>query len=506
MRKNQIPNRLIRFLLPRMEYLLFFVLFLSVLGIGQRMLNVDGDLGRHLTLGNYILAQHQIPMKDLFSHTMGGLPLTPHEWLADVLFAVFNHWAGLTGVVLLCAFVIAISFTLLYRQSSARSGSLLWPLFFTLLAVAAASLHWLARPHLFTMLFVVLWMGVLRSMEVSDGRGWQILPLIMLFWVNIHGAFIAGFVIAGLVFAGDYIDYAFGGRRNIRAFLIQKRGLVLGSIAAFFVSFINPAGWKLWGTSIGFLKNTYLVNHTAEYFSPNFHDASTFPFLLFILVSMLCLYLTHNRMKTANLLLLLGWTAMALISVRNVPLYAIVVTPILVESWKRIVTQYPAFRKVVRFDDGLYKIDNQVRGWVFPAIGVIIIGMGLIAGARNSGGNQHYAFDSAMFPVDAVDWLDDNPIQGKMFNYFPWGGYLLYRMWPSELVFIDGQTDFYGERLTRAYETVIMSGKGWEQVLQRYDVQWIIIPPTSFLARELEYSSGWQQVYGDSTSVIFVRR
>jgi hypothetical protein len=92
-----------------------------------------------------------------------------------------------------------------------------------------------------------------------------------------------------------------------------------------------------------------------------------------------------------------------------------------------------------------------------------------------------------------------------VFNYFPWGGYLLFRAWPEVTVFIDGQTDFYGEALTREYEAVITLAEGWEQVLAQYDVDWVIMPPDSQLVRALRQDADWIEAYGDATAVILKR-
>ena len=88
-------------------------------------MNMDGDLGRHLTIGNYILEVGSIPIRDVFSHTMHGLPLTPHEWLAQVILASSYRIGGLDGVVFTCALLIAAIFTLVYRQCLRQSKMLL---------------------------------------------------------------------------------------------------------------------------------------------------------------------------------------------------------------------------------------------------------------------------------------------------------------------------------------------------------------------------------------------
>ena len=118
------------------------------------------------------------------------------------------------------------------------------------------------------------------------------------------------------------------------------------------------------------------------------------------------------------------------------------------------------------------------------------------------GGN---AFSPQVFPVRAMDRAIADRPGGRVFNYFPWGGYLLYRAWPDMTVFIDGQTDFYGEALTREYETVITLADGWEEVLERYRVDWVIMPADSRLIRTLRQESEWRQAYADSTAVILRR-
>jgi hypothetical protein len=113
-------------------------------------------------------------------------------------------------------------------------------------------------------------------------------------------------------------------------------------------------------------------------------------------------------------------------------------------------------------------------------------------------------FDPRIFPVEAVDWLAGHPQEGEVFNYFPWGGYLLFRDWPQTRVFIDGQTDFYGEDLTRAYEQVLTMQEAWPQILARYTVNWALIPVDEPLEGAL-LAAGWKEAYRDQTAVILTR-
>jgi hypothetical protein len=92
-----------------------------------------------------------------------------------------------------------------------------------------------------------------------------------------------------------------------------------------------------------------------------------------------------------------------------------------------------------------------------------------------------------------------------MFNNFIWGGYLLYRLWPEERVFIDGQTDFYGEALTREYVQVMSVENGWQEILEKYDVSWVIVQSDKPLVPALQEELDWEVIYSDQTAAILRR-
>ncbi len=106
----------------------------------------------------------------------------------------------------------------------------------------------------------------------------------------------------------------------------------------------------------------------------------------------------------------------------------------------------------------------------------------------------------------AVDWIESHPQDGNMFNDFNWGGYILYRLWPSQKVFIDSQSDFYGETFLREYEQIISAQGNWQGDLSGDDVQWAILPSQSPLAEALSRDSQWRVDYHDSLTTILSRK
>ncbi|HEX6309319.1 MAG TPA: hypothetical protein VFZ69_14080 [Longimicrobiales bacterium] len=494
-------------LLPGPGQLIWILAFTAALAVGPLMMNADGDLGRHITIGNRILSSGSIPVHDVFSFTRYGDALTPHEWLAQVALAASHRVLGLDGPVMLTALLIALTFALVFRRVKRSGALLLTGGAVTVLALFTSSIHWLTRPHVFTFLFMALWLDTLDAIRREPRRAWWRLPLIMLLWANVHGAFIAGFMTLLLYGIGVAWDRFW----EPRATAPLPRGyafwLLVGAATALAASLINPAGIELWRTSVGYLGNDFLVNHTREYLSPDFHNVRVWPFAAMAGLFFLLLGTARRRIGTEHVLLAGAWLLMALYSVRNVPLFAIVAAAPLarlasdwIEAHRRrtVVNEW-----WVRIEHRLRATDGTLRGVVWPLAVLAFLLLFYRGGATLAFGGTRNAFDARFFPVAAVEWMERERIEGNGFNFFPWGGYLLYRTWPERRVFIDGQTDFYGEELTREYGRVLAAASGWQDVLAAYDVSWVLVPPGEPVAAALHTSRDWRPVYEDGTAVLF---
>src|SRR6185369_17041437 len=127
--------KLLRFFLPRIEYILFAAIFWGILANGPRILNFDGDLPRHILTGNLILQTRNVLTTDIFSFRTTGFPSFPHEWLSQVLFAESYDWLGLDGIVLLTALIIMLTWAIVYRSTIRQSKSFFSALIFIALGV-----------------------------------------------------------------------------------------------------------------------------------------------------------------------------------------------------------------------------------------------------------------------------------------------------------------------------------------------------------------------------------
>jgi len=129
--------KIIRFLLPKIEYVLFAAIFWGIASTGPILLNSDGDLPRHLLVGKLIRDTREVHLTDIFSFRTVGFPSIPHEWLSQVIFSAFYDLLGLGGVVFLTALIVTTVWAIIYYDALRRSNSLISALVFTGLGVGA---------------------------------------------------------------------------------------------------------------------------------------------------------------------------------------------------------------------------------------------------------------------------------------------------------------------------------------------------------------------------------
>jgi hypothetical protein len=466
------------------------------LGLAPRLLNGDGDLGRHLRVGGSIIDGWALPFQDRFSYTMAGHPLVPYEWLSEVLYALAHRAAGLPGVAVLSALLFATAAALAVLFLERRGIDPLLCYLAPLVGALLASSHLYARPHLFTLLGASI---LLHLVERDPGRSiWPFAPLFVL-WANLHGGFLFGLVVIAIYCIGDLAEWraAPANPEWSTRFRYHAGALALATLA----SCLTPSGPRLFAHVIGYLGNSYLVDHTLEYQSPDFHTWLGRAFLIVAIGTIAALAHDRRRPQYPRLFLILACLAFALNSVRNVSLFGLTAVPLLALHLDPVWRQWKA--PGLTHIRAVFAADNAHRSTGLWAGGSAVL-MALLAWHGGSlAGVQLLPtrFLESRFPVHAVEQARAAGLRGRLFHEFIWGGYLLFA-WPEQQVFIDGQTDFYGEALTRSYAKIDGLEPGWREEMQRWDISLLIVPTQSKLTYEALRDPSWRLWYCDSTAVV----
>ena len=329
------------------------------------------------------------------------------------------------------------------------------------------------------------------------------LPVLMLMWANLHGGFLVGFILLFL-FLGDAWLRGRGADGRGNAYAAKLSGVVA---LCFIASLLTPAGLELWPHTTGYLGEEWLVAFTQEYNSPNFHDPLLKFFLMVLMGGVGVLALLRARVDLLGVTTWILFAAFSLHSGRNIPLFAVLAIPWMA-VWTTALLEQEADEssfagRAEEWIAGIERADKLLVGWPFATLGLVILTTLALQPSRR----EVIRFSSERFPVDAVEYLYEAGFEapGPVYNEFGWGGYLLYRAWPDIPVFIDGQTDFYGEELTKEYVAIRAMEPPWQEYLDKHDVRWAIIPPDAALNQGLELHPGWTPFYADSTASVWVR-
>ena len=555
-------NPIVR-LLPSLTDVAFLLpLILLFAGLrGVRTLLGDGDTGWHVRIGEWILAHGQVPRQDMFSYTKPGQPFFAWEWLWDVGAAWLHQRWGLAGVVLASLLVIAFSTVLLYRLVYRRCGNPLVSIVLTGLASGAASVHWLARPHLLTMLMMMVFLTILE--RVREGRTawlWS-LPVLMILWTNLHGGFPIGIIIVGAYGAGELLRAAVTQDSGERGASLRAAGPYLAAAAGCaLASLVNPYGYQLHVHLVEYFRDPFQLQYIQEFRSADFHSPPAL-FLEIMLILGLCAAIWHGRRKQfAEVLLIAGFGHLSLVMVRNMPIYTLAAAPIIavpLVAWLKALAEGPVagwIRAVVgtfvEIGEELVPLERPWRLHVAPTLVMLLF----VAGMESpmAGFKFKAEYDPKDYPEKALAalnpaWISPaalSPVRSsaaatpvafrtgagepvhiltaaaalnvtataeplfapnqRIFTHDEWGDYLIYKLSPRGFkVFVDGRSDFYGGKFGQEYIDVLEVKYNWQETLDRYGVDTILLPCNAALTGALKESRRWRVAYDDGMAIVF---
>jgi hypothetical protein len=486
------------YLVPSAAEILFISIFLQLVFNAGRLLS-DGDTGYHIRAGEFILQTRAVPKTDIFSLWMPALRWTAHEWLSEVVMAVVHNHAGLIGIVVLFSLTIATTYVLLFQILRGDSQDILLSLLLTVVATITSSIHWLARPHIFSLLLTVIWYSILNRFQYRGKNQLFILPLLMLLWVNLHGGYIFGLMVLLVYFLGNLAGLYAGDKSGAQECIRKLKSIAITLAVCLLASLCNPNGYHILIFPFALASDPFLMNNVMEFLSPNFHEPLIFKYLL--LASIALFALSRVTLKSIELGLVILTTYMALYSARYIPLYAIITAPILLRLLDRLKHDLPlnAMNWLARRSAGFSVIDGRSRGYLWVTVGIIVV----LTLAHMS--NLHTEFDDKRFPTKAVDFIMSEHISGNIFNNEEFGDYIIYKAWPKYRVFFDGRSDMYGSILGGEYLKVAGTLPGWQDVLKKRQVDWVFFNTGSMLSSALNTNPAWQLIYSDPVASIFVR-
>lgn len=459
----------------------------------------DTDFWWHLKTGESMFQQKGLLDSDPFTFRTEGDP-TPREnlilkgyWLWEVTAYGLYKTFGLNGILLLnLLFIGTLAVVIIHRLG--RSG--VTPALATPLLLVSFILfrgYNLERPQVVSFLCATLLMGMFLEVRNGGKFGWP-LPLLMCLWANLHGGFVVGDIMLGCFAVGVLFEY----RHDL-----NRRNHLLGwTLAGICASLLNPAGWLAIVESINFLGKP-LQTGVVEYRSTwvEFNEGTKFTAIVWLLIFIYGLGVSLSKRRyLPELLVALFLAFFSMRYVRNVAFFSVAMLPAVGLAWQDVF---------------------QKKRWtISPTITCTIIGLATLPLLWLTVGEWKYRDFSLkvapIYPEAAINFLQQSGMQGRMFNSYEYGGYLLWRLAPRMRVFIDGRG--IDEQVFDDYEKIRLASlrridgqAEYKALLEQYQIGYVIQPiydgygNVQPLMKALLKNDDWLPIYLDQYVYILAR-
>jgi MFS family permease len=303
-------------------------------------------------------------------------------------------------------------------------------------------------------------------------------------WINSHGSWPIGMALLGIFIGSGLVEGEWGHAYATRWTAPQRWKLLGAAGASAAALFINPFGVPLvtypfrimFGTGTG-------VDDIQEFASVNFHAPWGKVAMILILGVLLIAVFSEVRWRLDEVAVVMLAFYYALTFSRFIFLAGILLPPIFA---RRLKLMEP-------YDRSSDKRLNNAMALV------VLLGLFAASAPRAS------AFRSPVqYPQDAVAYMKTNRIQGRVFHEYVWGGYLIWHM-PALKVFVDGRYDPYGPNGVFKDYMAVISGEKSQALLDKYRVDYVLMPADSVLVQILKDTPKWSVRYSDKTSVLLQR-
>ena len=503
-----VAHRYLR-LLPCLTDFAFILPLFLLFGMlsGTHQLFSDGDTGWHLRTGDWILEHRAVPHTDLFSFSMPDKAWYAWEWGWDVAFAAVNKWTGLAGVAFLNVLLLSLVSVLVFRLIRRYSDNDLLAFAFTMLAVCGSIIHWLARPHLISWVFALVFCHLILSFERGNRAALLATPLLVVIWTNLHGGFFLGIFLLVASALGEAAQVTFGADKPTLSSYRRSFEYVGYSLVCTAATLLNPYGWQLHQHVARYLSNSSLLDSITEFQSISFHQPGSIFFESMLMIGVAAAFWCFVQRRVAMGITVLFWAHEALFAGRNIPLFMLLSAAPAALLTQDLLNKLRDCAAIDRLTGSIQEIVQELkplervgRSYLLSGAALLFVGLNLAAGTPGF----RPEFNPTDFPAATLQ-LAHNAGVNHLFTIDQWADYLIYRYYPNQRVFMDGRTDLYGTGLVNKYQRIMTAQYDCEALLNKFSIDGVLVKPDTPLATVLKHSPGWQVLFDNGSAILFRR-
>lgn len=462
----------------------------------------ESDTGFIIRTGEYVWNTGLVPRADIFSFTAPNAPWVAHYWLPGLFFFFFYSLFGAWGIILFVGSIGFFTFFTIFKTVRLFSNTMWIPYILFFFFFSLTFNLWSARPQIFSYLFTSILLYIIFSFKKNRAlKKLFFLPPLLFIWANMHAGVVLGIALVLLFLLSEFIrEWRFRTKE-----LFYRGILILSSV---FLTLLNPNGLSLLTYSRD-IASTAKELGVMEWFSIldrfSTWQAKTFVLLMVISLTFIVWNLTRRKRNFFRddffeIGLVLFAFILPFISIRHVIFFPILVFPLFLSTleWH--------YEKEVIHTEGILR-----NSYSLPLAGVLILCV--VAGGVLLKRNIAFGvIDERVLPVGAVDFIIREHIPGPFFNLEN-GGYLIWKLWPKERVFLDGRNEVYKGLPTKEYISIARQEGDWKKIIDdKYNINGMMLwyrPPLDVFANNLVVSllreNKFALVYWDDAAIVLLR-
>ncbi len=436
----------------------------------------NADVWMNLRVAEDIIASGEIPDVDQYSAVAADRPLIVHEWLSTFIFYGIYKIGGGQALSVFRAIMMLTMLLLLWFSLEKRARSFILTIPIMTLAAYLILERVFVRPHVFTLLFLCVWVFALEHWRRSRQKRYLIMLIpLQVLWANLHGGYLIALVLGLMMTATTAVLALFPSwstdERYSRSDVATFAALTL---ACLFASFINPHGLKLvkFSLTVGFASD-YFKEFVYEWGSPladkYMRRAYGFDVALSVFILMwLGLILNIKRRPLPDAAIALLATVLTVQAIRFISLIGILGFAVTVRAWLAVA------------DNGIRSLFVQRRPIPELILSVFLLASILVYGFpydKSTHRRIGWGFGGRL-PFETVEFLAKQNIEGNIFNDYTDGAFLIHHLAPKIRPVMDPRIDIYGIDLTREYFSSRDDPINFFYYLNKYDVSLILLMQT----------------------------
>lgn len=443
----------------------------------------DTDFFWHLAYGRWILEHGQIPLVDTFSWTFAGTPYRLTQWLGETIMGAAYQVSGLQGTlglsVLLTAATIGLGWSGAKRHVPSAIAMGIAIVCNLVLLVSPM------RPQLFTFAFVALTVWLLDGWLTYGRRRYLVVfPLLMMFWVNLHGGFVIGLVLIACTALGRAIEANV--LKSPACGLRAALPLLVAAGAGAIATLANPHGHHVWEV-VAMIGQLHSSNVISEWMPVNLTTTVGAFYLVSLLSYIGVMLATPARPRAAHAVLAAFLLIFGVLANRQVAICSAGMPILLAALFARI----PQLG-MIELGDGRYR----------PAFTVAVLAMAAcLFPIQSFGINQWRKHFDETYPASATRYLKQAGLTHRVLSDTLEASYLI---WERVPVFVDGRMDLYRDKFYFDWYYTARAVPGWNDLLKRYKPEALLLRHEMALRQVALASGAWRQVWSDNRYSVLV--